>query len=232
MEIINLFLRLGSLHFFQDLSFTLKKGALNTLKGKNGSGKSTLFAALRGELSCQGILKIDDETLKFSDPKIPDKVVLISQQFDQMIADEFSFRDNLKFAQLSRCPFFHKGLSRALDIPPLIERFGIDQDQPARVLSGGQRQILAILMALQKKPLLLLLDEPTATLDPVNARMVFKFLTTLIEQRSLTAFVICHDHELINSFRTGYDYSIEVQEEGRRLLFEGDFYTMAPSTMR
>ena len=62
--------------------------------------------------------------------------------------------------------------------------------------SGGQRQILSLMMVLQREFDVLLLDEPTATLDEQNARMVFDFLHTLAEAQ-ITLLVVCHDPELL-----------------------------------
>ncbi len=153
-----------------------------------------------------------------SDGALKRKIIYISQKYDEMIADQFSFRDNLRFAHVSCCPSLWKKLFSSPNFPPLLDRFEIDYDRPARFLSGGQRQILALLMALQKQPQMVLLDEPTATLDSTNARMVFQFLRALMEEVELTALVICHDHELVASFRNGSSFNIQIGEGGVRYL--------------
>lgn len=58
-------------------------------------------------------------------------------------------------------------------------------------------------MAVQRKKKLLLLDEPTATLDPTNASIVMEFIQELIDSESLTVLMICHDQILTNRYRTG-----------------------------
>ena len=73
-------------------------------------------------------------------------------------------------------------------------------------------------MALQKQPSILFLDEPTATLDPTNAHMVFQFLRALIDEFHLTALVICHDEELAASYRSGNSFNIQVSQTGLRYL--------------
>jgi len=221
LKIKNFSLKFGKQPFFHELSFELEKGTLHTLSGKNGSGKSTLLAALRGDLSAElmGTVEIEGMLHPISNKEaLRQKIALISQRFDEMIADQFSFLQNLKFAQFSSRPSLLKGFQEMPFLPDFIERFGIDYDKPARLLSGGQRQVLALLMALQKQPSILFLDEPTATLDPTNARMVFQFLRALIDEFNLTALVICHDEELAASYRSGNSFNIQVGQTGLRYL--------------
>lgn len=221
LKIKNFSLKFGKESFFQDLSFELAKGTLHTLSGRNGSGKSTLLAALRGDLAVelQGVVEISGTPFPISDKEqLRKQIVLISQRFDEMIADQFSFLQNLEFAGLSHRPSFWKGFQKNPFLPDFVERFGIDYHKPVRLLSGGQRQVLALLMALQKQPSILFLDEPTATLDSTNAHMVFQFLRALIEEFQLTALVICHDEELAASYRSGSSFQIEVSESGLRHL--------------
>lgn len=221
MKIKEFSLKFGKDPFFQNLSFELKKGGLHTLSGKNGSGKSTLLTALRGDSGAQmeGTVEIAGESHPLSKREtLREKIALISQRFDEMIADQFSFLQNLEFAQLQSRPSLLKGFQRKPFLPPFIERFGIDYDKPVRLLSGGQRQVLALLMSLQKQPSILFLDEPTATLDSTNAHMVFQFLRELIDEFQLTALVICHDEELAAFYRSGSSFQIQVGESGLRYL--------------
>lgn len=214
----NLSLNFGRGPFFADVSLQMASGKLHTLSGKNGSGKSTFLGALRGNISCQGTIEMSGVSYAFSDGELKRKIIYISQRYDEMIADQFSFKDNLRFAHVSCRPSLWKKLFSSPSFPLLLDRFEIDYDQPVRLLSGGQRQILALLMALQKQPKMILLDEPTATLDSTNARMVFQFLRALMEEVELTALVICHDHELVDSFRNGSSFNIQIGERGVRYL--------------
>jgi ABC-type multidrug transport system ATPase subunit len=225
LKVKNFSLKFGNDPFFQELSFELEKGTLHTLSGKNGCGKSTLLAALRGDIAAQleGTVEIGGESYSILNrDALREKIALISQRFDEMIADQFSFLQNLEFAKLSNQPSIYKGFQKGSFLPPFVERFGIDYHKPARLLSGGQRQVLALLMALQKQPPILFLDEPTATLDSTNANMVFQFLRTMIDEFQLTALVICHDEELAASYRSGNAFQIQVKETGLRYLNRGD----------
>jgi ABC-type multidrug transport system ATPase subunit len=221
LKIKDFSLKFGKQLFFQDLSFELEKGGLHTLSGKNGCGKSTLLAALRGDLSAdlKGTVEIAGTPYQISHVEaLREKIALISQRFDEMIADQFSFLQNLEFAKLPSRPSLLKGFQEKPFLPAFIERFGIDYHKPVRLLSGGQRQVLALLMALQKQSSILFLDEPTATLDATNAQMVFQFLRALIDEFQLTALVICHDEELASAYRSGSSFQIQVGEAGIRYL--------------
>lgn len=189
----------GAPYFFKNLSFDLEEGQIHALHGKNGIGKSVLLHLLSHQLE-EG------------------KAVLMSQQFDQTLVGQFSFLENLQFSLLSRFPNFLRRLKSSV-IPepfiPLLSRFHIDETLPVYQLSGGQRQILALLMKLQRAPRILLLDEPTATLDEQNAEMVFEFLSSLC---GVTMLIVCHDQELMARYTTGRRLCLEVDSEGVRQL--------------
>lgn len=196
-------------YFFNNLSFELEEGLIHALHGKNGVGKSVLLHILSQNFEPDAVLtgKIDAE-----------KTVLMCQQFDQTLVNQFTFLENLKFSSLPQFPSVFARL-KSPTIPDyflkLLHRFHIDVTIPVHKLSGGQRQILALLMKLQRNPRILLLDEPTATLDEQNATMVFEFLKIL---KGVTLLIVCHDQELINRYTTGQHLQMEIDTEGVRQL--------------
>ncbi len=171
----------------------------------------------------QSTVQFQGSTYHIDDPYSYDKnitsqIKMVVQKFDLMLADQFSFKQNLQLASLPEHPFLAP-LPNHQPLPSLIERFGIDFEKPVYLLSGGQRQILAILMALQKPTKILLLDEPTAALDEKNATMVMEFLKALISSISLTILIICHDKELVKRYAKNYFYEIDVDEStGQRTI--------------
>jgi len=199
-------------YFFKDLSFELEEGRIHALHGKNGMGKSVLLHILSRHIEPGALLtgEISEET-----------AVLLSQQFDQTLVGPFTFLENLEFGSLAKFPSPFARL-KILSIPEhfleLLDRFHIDVNLPVHKLSGGQRQILALLMKLQRNPRLLLLDEPTATLDEQNAVMVFEFL--LKELNGVTMLIVCHDRELIHRYATGKHFRLEMAPSGTRQLQE------------
>ncbi len=196
-------------YFFKDLTFHLEPGKIHALHGKNGVGKTVLLNVLSKKYPSHAVVK--------GEVGGHENVVLVNQRFDLMIADQFSFMENLKFACIGKYPSVFSMLRKPRFLPGLIERFHIDLSTPAGCLSGGQRQILALLMVLQRPTDVLLLDEPTATLDEVNAGMVFAFFKTLALQR-MTLLVVCHDRELIHEHATGLHLQLEMDPTGMRKL--------------
>src|SRR5262249_15440681 len=105
-------------YFFKDLSFTLEPSKLHALHGKNWIGKSVLLALLSKKFPPQAIMK--------GNITRGEKTILVSQRFDQMIADRFSFKENLQFACMSRFPHPCSRLTQPKYYPDFLERFDID----------------------------------------------------------------------------------------------------------
>lgn len=214
--------------FFKELSMTLDAGKLYFLRGENGAGKSTLLRLLQGGAEkgeqMLGTIEIQGHLVKFNELSKPSNqalfkhISLVPQKFDEMLASQLSFKQNLSLASMGRYPRLSK-LPEHQVIPHFVERFFIDLDKPIHSLSGGQRQVLSILMALQKDATVLLLDEPTAALDDQNADMVMSFLTELVAASGLTVLIICHDKELILKYaQHGYFELTVDKEKGQRSL--------------
>lgn len=178
-------------YLFKDLSFQLKPGAIHALHGKNGTGKSVLLRLLNGKRTPEAIVE--------GEIRATGKTLLVDQRYDQLIADAFTFEENLRFACIEPYPSLIKPLKKPIYHANFVEIFSIDTTKLVHTLSGGQRQILALLMVLQKPVTTLLLDEPTATLDEENAVLVFEFLKVVAAQ-NIAILVVCHDRELIDRY--------------------------------
>jgi len=209
-------------YFFKNLSIAFDSGKMHFIRGKNGAGKSTLFRLLQGNSTQQeqvsGDLEISGVKYQLEKRDRIDEVRLVHQKFDNMLADQFSFDDNMRFAAIAQYPKF-RSLPDYKPVPDFLKQFGIDHTKPVKLLSGGQRQILAILMVLQKPTKILLLDEPTAALDDQNTNMVMEFLSELVRTTDLIILMICHDKELVQRYaRDGYLELVVDQETGLRSI--------------
>jgi len=208
--------------FFHNLSASFEAGKIHAIYGRNGSGKSTLFRLLQGHLMADdvvsGQIQLGDHVISISSSEKSafNRIKMVSQKFDSMLADQLSFIENLKLASLNEFPTFGT-LPKHQPLPDFLKRFDIDMHKPVRLLSGGQRQILAILMVLQKPCSVLLLDEPTAALDDQNAAMVMEFVRNLVQTMGMTMIMICHDKELAQRYADTH-VTMQVVGDERRLV--------------
>lgn len=211
-------------YFFKDLSVACTPRTITFIQGDNGVGKSTLFAILQGIFEKNAFLNasitLDGTTYVTDAHRLPlsftQQVHTVQQHYDRMIAPQCTFMENLQLANLPAYPTL-QALPQA-SLLSLVEQLGIDMNKPAYLLSGGQRQLLSILMALQKPTQVLLLDEPTATLDKKNARLVMDCLYQLAARLGVTMLVICHDKELVAEYAGGNSFVIKQLENNERVI--------------
>ena len=187
-----------------DLSFSVTEGEFVFLLGANGSGKSTLLNVIAGSIRADaGNSKLElcgKDIIHMSLHKRAKQIARVFQQPSDGIASELTVIENFRLAALrSTGRGLRIGTDKAfrneIHNRVAILEMGLEDklDRTAGAFSGGQRQALSLLMATYLKPKLLLLDEPTAALDPKSAETIFRLVCSIVEQQNLTAIMVTHD---------------------------------------
>lgn len=181
-----------------DCTFSVKKGEKIMLCGASGSGKSTLLRLLKRELSPRGELSGDitlmgKDRIELSDRESAEKIGFVMQDPDsQTVCDKVSAE--LAFGLES---FGVKSGEIQSRVGEMAAFFGIEPlyDRDISTLSGGQKQLVALCSVMVTDPDILLLDEPTAQLDPVAARELLGILDRLNKEMGVTIIIAEHDPE-------------------------------------
>ncbi|KOX24223.1 energy-coupling factor ABC transporter ATP-binding protein [Nocardiopsis sp. NRRL B-16309] len=178
--------------------------------GANGSGKSTLARTLNGlVVPDEGRVSLGEWDTRHHARRIRRRVGFVfSDAANQIIMPTVAedVEIGLRRLRLGRA-------ETARRVDALLERFGLDghRDHPGHLLSGGQKQLLALASVMATEPGILVCDEPTTLLDLRNTRMVHRTLTGLDQQLIL----FTHDLDLLADFDR-----VLVVDDGR-VVFDG-----------
>ncbi|MDN6731453.1 MAG: energy-coupling factor ABC transporter ATP-binding protein, partial [Atopostipes suicloacalis] len=204
-----------------DLNLTIESGSYTAIVGHTGSGKSTLIQHLNAlKIPTTGSVRLDDFELKANEKydslkEIREKIGIVfqfpeAQLFEESIAEDIAFGpQNFGISE-------HEAMRRAKEILPEV---GLDETFMERSpfdLSGGQMRRVAIAGVLVMEPEVLVLDEPTAGLDPQGQREMMDLFKKLHEEKNLTIILVTHQMEDVAEYA---DHMI-VLDEGQ-LVAEG-----------
>jgi tungstate transport system ATP-binding protein len=174
----------GQLTILNDIALTFRAGAPTVLVGPNGSGKTTLLrlamgllAPSRGRVTWGG--RIDAASTR--------RAIVFQRPVMLRRSAEGNIRYALSAASVARS-------ERAARAAELLALVGLSElgDRPARKLSGGEQQRLALARALAKEPQVLFLDEPTASLDPAASKAVEDVIRA-VTARGIKVVMATHD---------------------------------------
>ncbi len=191
-----------------DVSFTLGRGERVALVGASGAGKTTLLRAINGSMPAQsGDVVLDGQQLRSGDRRnvrdLRRSIAVIPQKHD--LVESLRVYHNVMAGALGRWSdaqalrFLFWPLAAELEqARAALDRVGLAEKLRARAgtLSGGQQQRVAIARALVQQPLLILADEPVASLDPRLARQVLDLLCGLAEHDGVALLCTLHQPEL------------------------------------
>jgi putative ABC transport system ATP-binding protein len=194
----------GNTIILKDLSLELETGKLCVIEGHNGAGKSTLLAIVSGALLADSgeILLNEHSITRLSHEERAQWIAFLSQDPQAVSSPNLTLLENACLAMLkNKTACLKKALTantRKYIINSLTKlnlSCGHSLDLPMSALSGGQRQIFAFFMAMLNEPKLLLLDEPTAALDPQRSEQLMTLVKAQIKEWQIPALMISHDHE-------------------------------------
>jgi len=177
---------------------------LNYITGSNGSGKSTL---LKFVANVNSNLKINYDLFSLQELK-KGIIPMITQNPINSVCKELSFMENLiiyKFSkEKSLFSFVHQKkyeeyIINFLKCNNLFDNTNKILHSSVNTLSGGELQILSIIMRLLKSEEILLLDEPTANLDMMNTKKIMELIMKLVEKKYII-IMVAHDEKLMQAY--------------------------------
>ncbi|CAN5730969.1 ABC transporter ATP-binding protein [soil metagenome] len=197
-----------------DITFTIDKGEFVSVTGKSGCGKSTLLYILSTmDTDYKGELLIDNESMTNRKEKelarIRNEKIGFVFQFHYLL-NEFNVLRNvmlpgLKLARYTQEELEHRAMEKLRMLG--IERLALKQ---ANLVSGGEKQMVAIARALINDPHIIMGDEPTGNLDKKNSDIVFDIFKRLADEFNQTLLIVTHDE----GFARGSNRIIHM-EDGR-----------------
>lgn len=199
VRIKNLYVSFGSRPVLRDLSLEVAEGSFFIVIGPNSAGKTTLLKTMAGAVRPrQGQVEIRGVPLNRYAPGELARLVAVAPQ--RAPADiPFTVAETVL---LGRSPHLGwLGREKPQDLELAAEAMAITDvahlaSRPLQQLSGGELQRVIIARALCQQPRLLLLDEPTAALDPAHQVNLMDLMLRLIEDRGLTVVMVSHDLNL------------------------------------
>ncbi|MBL7165140.1 MAG: ABC transporter ATP-binding protein [Dehalococcoidales bacterium] len=193
IETVDLCQRRGDRDILKNINIRIKRGEVFALIGPTGSGKTTLLRLLdlidtpdRGQLYFDGTDVTESARLRLEARRRMAFVLQKPVVFNTTVYDNITY--GLRWRGMSRSDI-------RIRVDRVLEMVGLttDRKRNARTLSGGEVQMVAIARAIATEPEVLLLDEPTANLDPVSTARIENLIVSIIERHDTTIVMATHD---------------------------------------
>jgi phosphonate transport system ATP-binding protein len=194
----------------RDVDLRIGRGEVVALIGPSGAGKSTLIRCVNrlvqptsGSIRLDGaeVTGLGSATLR----RARRRMGMIFQEY--ALIERLTVMENALSGRLGYVGFWRSWFRRfpqadVAEAFSLLDRVGLREmaNKRADALSGGQRQRVGIVRALMQRPELLLVDEPTASLDPKTSRQIMRLILELCTERGLAAIINIHDVALARQF--------------------------------
>lgn len=191
LSIKNLSKTLQQTPILNNITFDIKKGEIVTIVGPSGGGKTTLLRCLNR------LIELDNGTITFDNKQITEYVpselrknmVLVPQE---SVMFPGTVKENIGLALKIHNTYNKTHILQSLTDTGLPKKF---LRKKAQQLSGGEKKRVSLARALALTPKMLLLDEPTAGIDPKNINTVEQRIISFTKQRNLTVLWVTHDVE-------------------------------------
>ena len=175
-----------------DISFQAHEGSFVALLGPSGCGKSTLIQRIAGLAPFEGDIRLNGHDVQTEKARLLPLVAYLPQSVEETLHADMTVHEAMQ--DFARC---HLAANAAPSNEEKLKEVGLEgsdfPDKVVRELSGGQKRRLALALALMRNPQLLLLDEPTAGLDPAAEAGVMALLRKIADQGRT---VLCATHVL------------------------------------
>jgi putative ABC transport system ATP-binding protein len=184
----------GPIVALRDVSLRAVPGELLVVTGRSGSGKSTLLNLIGGlDQPSVGRVLIDGEPIWEGPHIVKARRELVGFVFQQhLLLNELSAQANVEVPLIGAGVSRRERHRRALELLEQVDLLDRAEHLPS-MLSGGERQRVAVARALANSPRLLLADEPTGSLDSVNATRIIELLVRLREREGMTVIIVSYD---------------------------------------
>jgi len=189
-------------HVLKNINLSIEEGEFVAIIGGNGAGKSTLFNVINGNIKpTSGSISINGkDVLRKSYSARSALISRVYQDPNFGVCPELTIAENMALANSHGNRKWLKWAIQKKDLlyfEKKLEEFDLGLEtmlrKKASLLSGGQRQVVSLLMATMQNPKLLLLDEHTAALDPKIARQVMEITNKLVADLKITTIMISHN---------------------------------------
>jgi ABC-2 type transport system ATP-binding protein len=199
--------RYGSTWALRDCTLEIPTGSVTALVGPNGAGKTTLLQLAIGLVQpTDGDVRVLDCAPRADAAELLPQVGFVAQ--DHPLHRGFTVAETLKLGRCLNPTWDEEGARTRL------ARLGIPLDRKAGKLSGGQQAQVALTLALAKRPRLLILDEPVASLDPLARR---EFMNTVLEVVSETQLTVVLSSHIVADLERVCDHLV-ILSQARTLL--------------
>ncbi len=193
---------INEVQLFHDFSLTVQDGEFIAVIGSNGSGKTTMLNIISGTLPIENgqILMNGKDITRAPEYQRAARIGRVHQNPSQGTVPGMTILENLSLAENKGKPYLFSFALRSKDISRYREmlaqlNLGLEDkiNIPVGLLSGGQRQALALLMSTMTPIDLLLLDEHTAALDPKTSEIIMQITDRIVSEKHVTTLMVTHN---------------------------------------